>query len=144
MADLMKFFERDRYALLSDVSLKEVKPGYARAVMTIADKHRNGVDVAQGGSIFTLADLAFAAACNSHGTVAVAINVSISFLKAATGGTLTAEAREISKSARLSSVTVEVRDDTGDLVAHFQGMAFRKNETIDEFLAKAGAAAPAR
>ena len=141
MADLKEFFKRDRYAALSDIELVEVKPGYARTTMRLAEKHLNGVNTAQGGAIFTLADLAFAAACNSHGTVAVAINVSISFLKAATKGVLTAEAKEVSKSSRLSSVTVEVRDEAGDLVSLFQGMAFRKNDTIDEFLAKAAAGA---
>lgn len=135
MADMMEFFKRDRYAALADITLEEVRPGYARARMAASDKHYNGVDVVQGGALFTLADLAFAAACNSHGTVAVAINVSISFLKPARAGVITAEAREISRSARLSSVSVDVRDGSGDLVAHFQGMAYRKNESIDEFLA---------
>lgn len=138
MADLKRFFERDRYAQLSDIELVDVEPGYAKAVMTATEKHLNGVNVVQGGALFTLADLAFAAACNSHGTVAVAINVSISFLKAALPGVITAEAREISKSSRLSSVSVEVRDSEGALLALFQGMAFRKNESIDEFLAKTG------
>ncbi len=92
--------------------------------------HLNGVDVAQGGAVFTLADFAFAAASNSHGNVALAVNVSITFMKAARTGTLWAEAREISKNFKLGSYTVEVKDDQGELVALFQGMVYRKSEKI--------------
>ena len=92
--------------------------------------HLNGYGTVQGGAIFTLADFAFAAASNSHGTVAVAINVSITFMKAAKTGTLWAEAREISRNFKLGSYTVEVKDDQGELVALFQGLAYRKSEKI--------------
>ena len=77
-----------------------------------------------------MADFAFAAASNSHGTVAVAVNVSITFMKAGHTGTLWAEAREVSKNFKLGSYTVEVKDDAGDLVALFQGLAYRKSEKI--------------
>lgn len=132
MTDLRRFFRRDRFAALAGVRLTEVRPGFARARMRVGPWHMNGVDVAQGGAVFTLADLAFAAACNSHGTVAVAVNASISFVKASGPGWLRAEAREVSLSPRLSAVTVQVRDRAGDLVAVFQGLAFRKKETLDE------------
>ncbi len=132
MTDLERFFRRDRFAALAGVRLAEVRPGFARARMRVGPSHLNGVDVAQGGAVFTLADLAFAAASNSHGTVAVAVNVSISFVKAAGPGWLEAEARELSLSPRLSSVTVHVRDRAGGLVAVFQGLAYRKRETLAE------------
>ncbi len=127
-----RFFRRDRFGALAGVRLAEVRPGYARARMRVGPSHLNGVDVAQGGAIFTLADLAFAAASNSHGTVALAVNVSISFVRAASPGWLEAEAREVSRSPRLSSVMVDVRDGAGDLVAIFQGLAYRKKETLAE------------
>jgi acyl-CoA thioesterase len=60
----------------------------------------------------------------------VAINVSITFMKAGTTGTLWAEAKEVSKNIKLGSYTVEVKDDQGELVAVFQGLAYRKSETI--------------
>jgi len=132
MTDLLGFFRRDRFAALAGARLVEARPGFARARMRVGPSHLNGVDVAQGGAVFTLADLAFAAACNSHGTVAVAVNASISFVKAAGPGWLTAEAREVSLSPRLSSVTVHVRDRAGGLVAVFQGLAYRKKETLAE------------
>lgn len=132
MTDLRRFFRRDRFAALAGARLIEVRPGFARARLRVGAEHLNVVDVAQGGAIFTLADLAFAAACNSHGTVAVAVNASISFVKAAGPGWLLAEAREVSLSPRLSSVTVHVREREGALVAVFQGMAYRKKETLAE------------
>jgi len=132
MESIRSFFDRDRYAALAGARLVEVRQGYARAEMEIGERHLNGVDIAQGGAIFTLADLAFAAAANSHGTVAVAVNVSISFLAAVTGGRLVAEAREEALSNRFSTCAVRVTDDKGDLVALFAGTAYRKKETLAE------------
>ena len=125
-----RFFKNDRFAAHANIELVSVSPGQARARMTLHPHHLNGYGTVQGGAIFTLADFAFAAASNSHGTVAVAINVSITFMKAGTTGTLWAEARELSRNAKLGSYTVEVKDDAGDLVALFQGLVYRKSEKI--------------
>ena len=127
---LRRFFKKDRFAEHSNIELLSVSPGQARAKMALHPHHLNGHGTVQGGAIFTLADFAFAAASNSHGTVAVAINVSITFMKAGTNGTLWAEAREISRNLKLGSYTVEVKDDQGELVALFQGLAYRKSEKI--------------
>ncbi len=145
MTDLRRFFRRDRFAALAGARLLEVRPGFARARLRVGAHHLNAVDVAQGGAVFTLADLAFAAACNSHGAVAVAVNASISFVKAAGPGWLEAEAREVSLSPRLSSVTVHVRERAGALVAVFQGLAYRKKEILAEVeRARSGRASPTR
>jgi len=130
MESVERYFKNDRFAERANIELLSVSPGQARAKMTLHPHHLNGYGTVQGGAIFTLADFAFAAASNSHGTVAVAVNVSITFMKAATTGTLWAEAREISRNFKLGSYTVEVKDDQGDLVAHFQGMVYRKSEKI--------------
>ena len=87
-----------------------------------------------GGALFTLADFTFALAANSHGTVTVAINANISFLKAVKEGLLTAEAREISSGGRIASYTVDIYHEGRDLVAVFQGMAYRKREKISELV----------
>jgi acyl-CoA thioesterase len=126
------FMKRDQFAVRTNIELLSIAPGQARAKMMIQPFHLNGVGTVMGGAIFTLADFAFAAASNSHGTIAVAVNVSISFLKAATAGTLWAEAREISKNFKLGSYTVEVKDDQGEIVALFQGMAYRKKDKLPE------------
>jgi acyl-CoA thioesterase len=130
MENVKRFFKNDRFAERTNVELLSVSPGQARAKMTLHPHHLNGYGTVQGGAIFTLADFAFAAASNSHGNVAVAINVSITFMKAGTTGTLWAEAKEVSKNIKLGSYTVEVKDDQGELVAVFQGLAYRKSETI--------------
>ena len=130
MESLEDLVGNDRFARHSGIELLEAAEGRARAKMEIADAHLNGVNVVHGGAIFTLADLAFAAASNSRGVVAVAINASISYLKAATRGTLIAEAEEVSLHPRLGSYTIRVMDEEGDLVAIFQGMVYRKKERI--------------
>jgi acyl-CoA thioesterase len=130
MEDIKRCLKNDRFAVLANVELLTVSPGHATTKMVLHPHHLNGLGSVQGGAIFTLADFAFAAACNSHGTVAVALNVSITFMKAATTGTLWAEAREVSKNFKVGSYVVEVKDDQGDLVATFQGLAYRKKDKL--------------
>jgi acyl-CoA thioesterase len=128
--NVRRYMAGDQFAARCDIELLSIEPGYAKARMALHPHHLNGLNTVMGGAIFTLADFAFAAASNSHGTVAVAINVSITFLKAARAGTLWAQAREISKNFKLGTYTVEVKDDAGDLVALFQGMVYRKKDPI--------------
>lgn len=132
MDTLRQMMARDRFAHGAAIVLEEVREGHARARMEAGEGHLNGVDIVQGGAIFTLADFAFAAACNSSGAVAVAVNVSISFLKAARPGPLVAFAEEISRSARLSTCTVRVTDASGELVALFTGTAYRTSRKVGE------------
>jgi acyl-CoA thioesterase len=127
---IKRCFKKDRYAERSDVELLTAAPGHATAKMTLHPHHLNGLDTVHGGAIFTLADFTFAVAANSHGRVAVAINASITFMKAAQSGTLWAEAREVSKNFKIGSYVVEVKDDQGELVAQFQGLAYRKKDTL--------------
>jgi acyl-CoA thioesterase len=125
----------DRWAAAAGARLVEVREGYARTTLRLGDVHLNGVEVAQGGAIFTLADYAFAACSNSHGTVAVALDSSITFVRAAVRGVLTAEALEESRTRRTSVCSVRVTDDGGSLVALFRGTAFRKDDPLDAVLA---------
>ncbi len=91
----------------------------------------NSHKTVHGGAIFTLADLAFAVASNSHGTIAASINANISYIKAATTGTLIAEAKEVAINPKLATYTIHVTDDAGDIIAIFQGMVYRKKAAID-------------
>ncbi len=125
---IKRHFRQDHFAATSGVEILEMQEGYARTALTIEDRHLNSVGILQGGAIFTLADLAFAMACNSGGRVAVAINTSLSFLKATCSGTLVAEATEVSRSRRISSCTVRVTNEDDELVALFQGTAYIKSE----------------
>jgi acyl-CoA thioesterase len=131
LKNLLTFFRKnDRFASHSGIELLEISEGRAKASMKIRKHHLNAVGSVHGGAIFTLADFVFAVASNSHGTIAVAINVSISYLKAANEGCLFAEAKEVAKKPKLASYTVNVTDEQGDLIAVFQGMVYRKKEPV--------------
>ena len=125
------FFKNDRFADHVGIELLEVSEGRAKAKMEIKEHHLNGVNIAHGGAIFSLADLAFAVASNSHRTVALSINVSISYLKASVAGeTLIAEANEVSINPKLATYEVRVTDETNDIIAIFLGTVYRKKDKI--------------
>ncbi len=131
MDKLKQFFStEDKFARHCGIELLEVEPGRAKTSMKIEPHHLNGARTVHGGAIFTLADFAFAAASNSHGTLAMGINTSTSFVKAATHGTLYAEAQEQTKNPKLATYSVLVTDDIGETVAIFQGMVYRKEQPI--------------
>jgi len=130
MFTIHDYFKTDQFAARNNIELIEVGGGHAKAKMTLHPHHWNGIGTVHGGALFTLADFCFAAACNSHGTVAVAIDANITFMKAISTGTLYAEAREIAKNFKLGSYAVEVRSDQGDLIAQFHGLAYRKKDPL--------------
>ncbi|MDP2996515.1 MAG: hotdog fold thioesterase [Bryobacterales bacterium] len=124
------FFERDRFARENGIRVVEVRPGFARAEMTVESRHLNSIGILQGGALFTLADLAFAVASNSHGVVAVACQADLTWFKAVQSGTLTAAAEEISRTRRLSTCLVRVTDRDQELVALFKGVAYIKGTPL--------------
>lgn len=122
--------EKDQFACHTGITLDEVGPGHARATLHVRPEHFNGAGSVQGGVFFTLADFAFAAASNGTGTLAVAASAHIAFFRAVTGGTLVADALEVHAGKTLGTYRVEVRDDSGELVALFTGTAFRKGTPL--------------
>lgn len=131
MDHIKRFFKKDRFAEWVGIELLDASPGFARAKMQIREHHLNGLNMVHGAAIFSLADLVFAVASNSHGNAAVAVNVSISFLKAASGDTLYGEATELSRNPRLASYNVRITDERETLIAVFQGMVYIKKDRID-------------
>jgi acyl-CoA thioesterase len=128
MENVKRFFSsEDKFARHCGIELLDGGPGWAKTRMKIEPYHLNGAGTVHGGAIFTLADFAFAFASNSHGTLAMGINATISFVKAATKGTLYAEAKEQSLNPKLASYSVHISDDDNATVAIFQGMVYRKN-----------------
>ena len=125
-----EFLKGDRFAVDAGVELLEVRNGYATARMKIEEKHLNGGGVCQGGAIFTLADLAFAAATNSHARLTLSTTSTINFFKAERKGFLFAEAREVFSHKRLSNCEVRITNENGDLVATFVGSGYRKDVTL--------------
>jgi acyl-CoA thioesterase len=128
MRRLMDYFKNDRFAAANGIELVELRPGYARTRMTVEDRHLNSVGILQGGAIFTLADFAFAAASNSGGQLAVGLQMSLSCLQAATSGVLEAEAQEVARSRKISTCSIRITDEGGNLIALFQGTAFIKSQ----------------
>lgn len=128
---LKDFFRNDRYAALTGIEIIEAGKGYCKAKLEITDMHLNAANVVQGGAIFTLADLAFAVASNSHGQLALAINVNITFLKGKSEGTLFATATEVADPLRIGAYDVMVTDEDGAIVARFNGIVYRKNVQLN-------------
>ena len=120
----------DRFAAEAGVELLETGEGYAKARMMITPRHLNAGGVCQGGAIFTLADLAFAAACNGSGRLTVSIQSDIRIFRPETEGFLYAEAREVFDHKRLSCCEVRITNASGELVAAFTGTGYRKEVRI--------------
>jgi acyl-CoA thioesterase len=131
---LTKFVKNDHFAKHLDIEMLEYSPGRAKAKMVLQNHHLNSAGTVHGGAIFSLADAVFSVASNSHGTLAMAINVSISFFKAAKAGTLYAEGREVSLNPKLATYLIDVTDEEGNKIALFQGTVYRKKESIGEFV----------
>lgn len=131
MEDIKSFFKKDNFVANVGIELLEVSPGYAKAKLDVEERHLNALKTVQGGALFTLADIAFAAAINAHGSTAVVINANMSFVKAATKGTLIAEAKETSISPKIATYNVDITDDNGDIIAIYQGMGYRKKTQND-------------
>ena len=124
-------YARDAAARAFDIAIEEVRPGYARLSMMIAPEMLNGHDVAHGGMIFTLADTAFAYACNSRNERNVALNAAISFAAPArSGDRLTAIASERTRAGRTGVYDVDVRNARDETIAVFRGTAYRIDGTV--------------
>ena len=114
--------QRDRASEMLGMSIEAMEPGHAIVSMHVRDDMLNGFDVMHGGLIFSLADTAFAIACNETDEVTLAAGADITFLRAVTAGqTLTATAQRRSKAGRSGIYDVQVTDETGAVVAEFRG-----------------------
>jgi acyl-CoA thioesterase len=117
---------RDRATNALGMKIEEVRPGYARISMVVRGDMVNGHHICHGGLIFTLADSAFAYACNSYNKNTVASACNIDFLAPGReGDVLDAEAIEQSQAGRTGVYDVTVRDGAGKTIALFRGKSYR-------------------
>ena len=117
-----KILNRDKTCRWMGITLEEVNEGSASLSLTIKEQHINGHGICHGGIIFTLADSAFAFACNSRNIASVAQHATITFIEPAQlGDNLIACAREISLVKRNGIYDVTVRNQNGNLIAEFRG-----------------------
>ena len=121
----------DRFAAGSGARLIEIAPGSAVAVLEVTSEHLNAGGVCQGGAIFTLADLVFAALVNQGENLTFAINSTIYYhVSAREGDTLRAEGRLSCAHHRLPTAEVEVTNQDGVNIATFTGQAYTGRNPI--------------
>lgn len=114
--------QRDRASAMLGMSVEKDEPGEAVVSMTVRDDMLNGYAIVHGGLVFTLADTAFAIACNEDERVTVAAGADIVFLKSTIAGArLTAHARRRALAGRAGVYDITVTDDDGDVVAEVRG-----------------------
>ena len=119
-------FERDTASHALGLHLVRVAPGHAEVAMTVRPDMLNGHAICHGGFIFTLADSAFAYACNSYNLTTVASGCGIDFLAPAReGDLLTAVAQERSASGRTGVYDIEIVNQRGERIALFRGKSYR-------------------
>ena len=123
-----EYIQRDQFARFLGATIEVLKPGHSRVTLTVTDDMVNFHGTTHGGVIFALGDMAFAAAGNSSGQAAVALNVGINFLRASKpGDRLVAEAIEQSSEGPMALYDITIRDErTGALVAKSHDLAYRK------------------
>ncbi len=127
MTTLKDFLKNDRFAVNAGVELLEVTEGYAKARMLVTEEHLNAGGVCQGGALFTLADLAFAAVANSHKKLTLSVSANITFLRPAALGYVYAEAHEVGGGFRVPFIEVRITNDAGSLIALMTSSGYRKD-----------------
>jgi acyl-CoA thioesterase len=124
-------FARDRAAQALGIKIVRVQPGASLLTMTVRSDMVNGHHICHGGMIFSLADTAFAYACNSYNKNTVASACHIDFLAPAKEGeTLEAEAVEQSAAGRTGVYDITVRNNHGKTIALFRGKSYRINGEV--------------
>jgi acyl-CoA thioesterase len=123
--------ENDYFSQWMGVELLEVKEGYSKIKMTIRKEMVNGFGIVHGGLPFSLADSAFAFACNNRNNLSVALDVTITFTKAVNvGDVLTAEAKEIHNGRSTGVYLITVTNQENHHVALFKGTCFRTGKQL--------------
>jgi acyl-CoA thioesterase len=123
--------EKEPFARKSGLRLVDLDEGYSRVEMDFTADMENLFGMAHGGAIFALIDEAFETAGNSHGTVAVALNMNVTYISSpAVGARLAAEAREVSRTSKTASYDIKVTDDRSNLVATCQALVYRKGTPL--------------
>jgi acyl-CoA thioesterase len=131
--DLEKMLENDAFSRWLGLVVDDITEGGCRLHYTVKPDMLNGFHIIHGGVVFSASDSAFAFACNSHGRLALALDVSITFTKAAKlGEVLTVEAKEVHLGNKTSVYDIVTKNEKGEIVAIFKGTAYRTSKDILE------------
>jgi acyl-CoA thioesterase len=123
--------DHDFFSQWMGIELLEVKEGYSKIKMTVRKEMVNGFGIVHGGVPFSLADSAFAFACNNRNNLSVALDVTITFTKAVhTGDILTAEAKEVHNGRSTGVYLITVTNAKNEQVALFKGTCFRTGKPL--------------
>src|SRR5688572_141562 len=123
--------ENDYFSQWMGIEVLEIKEGYSRIKMTVRNEMVNGFGIVHGGIAFSIADSAFAFACNNRNNLSVALDTSINFIKPVNvGDELTAEAKELHNGRSTGLYHIEIRNHNKEVVALFKGTCFRTGKTL--------------
>lgn len=123
--------DHDAFSRWMGIDVIEVKEGYSKIKMTIRKEMANGFGIVHGGIPFSLADSAFAFACNNRNNLSVALDVTITFTKAVNiGDVLTAEAKEVHNGRSTGVYLITICNQNKEQVALFKGTCFRTGKKL--------------
>ena len=123
--------EKEPFARKFGIKLADMDEGYSKVEMMFTPDMENILGMAHGGAIFALIDEAFETASNSHGTIAVALNMNITYVSSPSPGSkLIAEAREFSRTQKTASYDIKVVDEKNNLIASCQALVYRKGSPL--------------
>jgi len=128
---LKRRFSDEPYAKAFGISVVDLEVGRATLQMKTNESMNNIFNCTHGAAVFSLIDAAFELAVNSHGTVAVALGVNVSYLSAPhPGELLQAEGREVNRSRKIAACQIDVTGEDGRIVATCQALAYCKKEEL--------------
>ncbi|MFT3682683.1 MAG: hydroxyphenylacetyl-CoA thioesterase PaaI [Ferruginibacter sp.] len=128
-----KMMEEDLFSQWLGIEVVEIKEGYSKLKMTVRPEMINGLGIVHGGIAFSLADSAFAFACNNRNVLSVALDTAINFLKPVhPGDILIAEAKELHNGKSTGLYHITITNQKEHAVAVFKGTCFRTNKKLVE------------
>jgi acyl-CoA thioesterase len=123
--------QHDLFSQWLGIEVLEIKEGYSKIKMTVRKEMMNGLGIVHGGIAFSLADSAFAFACNNRNVLSVALDTSINFIKPVhVDDILTAEAKELHNGKSTGLYHITVSNQNGHTVALFKGTCFRTSKPL--------------
>ncbi len=123
--------QKDLFSQWLGIEVIEIREGYSKIQMTLREEMINGFEVIHGGITFSLADSAFAFACNNRNNLSMALDTSITFIKEIKpGDVLTAEANELHNGRSTGLYLITITNQNGEQVALFKGTCFRTGKTL--------------
>jgi acyl-CoA thioesterase len=123
--------QHDLFSQWLGIEVLDIKEGYSKIKMTIRPEMLNGFGIVHGGIPFSLADSAFAFACNNRNVLSVALDTSINFIKPVhVGDVLTAEAKELHNGKSTGLYHIEIFNQKDHLVAQFKGLCYRTDKKL--------------